>query len=365
MNNLLVFRSSEYPNVYIFGTTHNSVDNKIIDFLKNIKVDIIILEDSMPFAYLSDKMDKIAETYYLNTVLEKNTDKTTIYCKKASDIVNHNYDISDNTEFNIALLKDSYIALKELNTKHPFKIMTANATVDFAIEKELALTKRVKYINENNLTSTFKKLQNQSVDFYTKKNHNEMFLSHLIYNTNTPFYQFKWKDLDNENKHWANNLAENILPNNKDKVIVMFCGTIHLNVFLKNSLINLLDRNYGIKFSCDVVNESIPPYILERFIASKTKANNFFNNGDPSNAISIYLELFDNYKTYCFCGNDQMVSEYLNVIGNILVIYYKQKNKEKLRYYVDIAEKLIAYFNINSTQISLGNKINIAKKILS
>ena len=59
-----------------------------------------------------------------------------------------------------------------------------------------------------------------------------------------------------------------------------------------------------------------------------------------------------------------MVSEYLNVIGNILVIYYKQKNKERLVYYVDLAEKLIAHFNINSTQISLGNKINIAKKML-
>lgn len=362
MNKALIFRSNEISNVYLIGVTHNVIDENIITFLNRTKIDTVIFEDSMPFSYLSDEMEKIAETHYLEIILKSNKELE-IFKKSASDVVNQCYNIPSDTEFNITLLKKSYKALDILNLKSSTKIFPADKTSEIAIRNENSINNRQEFLSSNNLIRIFTELQEQSCNLYKSRKYNETFLSHLIYATDTPFYKFHWKELADRNKHWAKNLAENIFPNN-NKTIVMFCGAMHLNVFLDDSLISLLFKNHGIIFSCEFVDKSLPSYILENFIIAKKKANEIFQKGELNKAVTQYIKIFDNYKTYCFCGDKQMVLEYLNVLGNIITVYYKQKNKTKLKYYVDMAKKLIVHFEVDASTISIGNKITIAEKSL-
>jgi tetratricopeptide (TPR) repeat protein len=382
---LLVFTSEKYPKVYIFGTTHTVVKKEITDFIDKLKIDTVVLEDPMPFCYLADQMQKIAETYYLNLILQKQSNSKK-YHKLANQIVEEIMFIPDNTVFNIELLKRGFDALSILNTNSnstkniavnsdflssfdalsisnknsEFKIISADSTKNIAIKRENSLHDRVKLLHENKFDEKAKKMALQSADEYIANKYDQSFFSQVVQYSNNPFYNLKWDALEETNKDWAKNLVDNVFPTNKN--IVMFCGSVHLNQFLENSLVSILDRDYGIKFNCVNAMGSFKHCLLD-IRMQKNIGNEYFKNKDFKKALNIYRLVFKKYKSHSLCKCNEFNREYLGVLGNIISVYYRD-NLGKLRKYVKLAEKLVVYMNIDPLSISLGKKLELANKKL-
>ena len=362
----LIFTSKQAPNVYLIGTTHTMCNIDIIRFLNTIKVDIVMFEDHHPFVSLADEMKKkIAETYYLKSIVEKNNYVRKTYFDTATKICKKNFHINNDSDFNIAIMKDSHQMLTELNKLLPIKLLTCVYTIKNAISRENEINSHEMDLRMNGLLSSFDKLQNISADLYLKGEYDKMFISQLITVTDNPFYKFNWNGLNIENKLWADNCGKIIFPENKGKTIVIFIGCVHLNPLVETSFLNYLKCDYGLSFTCESVKNIFPSNVIDKFIRLKTEANNLFKEKKLDNALEKYETIFENYRSYSLHGDIKMRTEYLNVLGNIITIYFQKKFKSKLDYYVNLTLKLIAYFNINikDTNPNLSIKLEKAKVV--
>jgi len=358
----LVFTSEKYPNVYIFGVVHNICNNEIINFLETLKVDIVVLEDPLPFVYLSPLINKISETIYLKTILSDNIKK---YYSKACKIVNKYYLIQDENKFTRKLIPQAFNSLNKLNMKSKIKIISADPNIETILELENELYEYTNYLNSNRLITEYKRLETQCLNLFIQKQYIETFLLQAIYFINSPFYNMEFEYISERNKNWAENLTKNIFSKHKNQTIVMFFGNMHLNQFIENNLIDILSEKYGINFTCKLVNKICPSQILIDLIIEKEKANEIYKMKEIKLALNIYLSIFEKYKMYCSYRELNILKEYSNIIANIITCYYKLDDKINLKQIIKISKKYITYYKLELYNWPLHIKIRfIINKIL-
>lgn len=356
----MIFTNKKYTNLYLVGTSHNIINDKIISFLKKTKIKVIIPEDPLPLVYLSDRMNKIAEVYYLETIFnysEPNNNTLKYHKEIASKIVDKHYDAPTDHKFNKYILRDIYEKLDSINKRSIVQILPADHDSDFSVKMEKNSKKYADLLLSEKLSIRFNELQNVSVEHYIQGKKMETFLSQLIYMKKNPFFKTTLDYVGSRNEHWVDNIVNNILPKYPGENIVLICGCAHLNIFLDDSVVSLFDKKYNIHFSCEGVSKQIPVNIVSTFIEHKNKANIFLANNNYKEAEKLYTEMLDIYQSDCLCDDEQFIKEYLNVLGNILTLYHKIKNKRMVEYYLAIAKKIMDYFKLNPKELPIGKKI--------
>lgn len=360
--NFMLFKSDRFPNVYIIGDTHTICEGDVMQFLRTLrKVDIVILEDPLPFVYLSPKMNKIAETYYLGEILSSNTkDNGKCHVKEATELVAMHYNIPNLAMFTRALIIDSFDCLEKVNKQSKLKIISADSNLKKSLESQESIEEFSSIVSNFDLNKPYMKYRNECVELFQKKQYSKLFLTQANFSIQSICGEM-FKKIGYRNTDWAENIYNKCLKNYNGETIVMFCGCMHLNVFLDNNLINIFAQKYDIHFTCEGVNKSLPNNIFDDLNKEKEAANLMFCKKEINQSYKMYTRIFESYKIYCSYKDLRFLKEYSNIISNMLTCCFKNKLEHEMAETLKIGLDFLKFYKLDGTGLALERKIEFIR----